>query len=511
MAYLLGIVAKLKDVMKNDGIRGKGPLLVIAAGAVVAGVTMTKLVINKLQAKSTTLPGPSMLSLLPLLFKSAEDKVAFILDCAEKYGDVFCLRTLTGKIIVVSNPKVYRNILKNRINTYSRTDFPPLLDLPNYGLAEGSEFSRLKRLTAWPLSERHVNAFLPLISKAINDMIGDIERRQLLDGYVEWNITSELPFLTFKMASIITLGGDKDTFTDDPFFNPELQETIVRFVRDTFHKQTSRFNFMYEDRLIWKVLFPETRRFHRQWNELRSLMEETLQRRLRYLEKNPSATTGVLGTAPNLTKDELLGVMHMYLAAGGDTISITATKTLENICSKPQIKERIKAEVADLGKEPETYEDILNLPYIEACMLESLRLRAPGPVLPIFALRDCELCGQHLRAGTRIIGCFQKVLIDDYENGSLFEPERWLNEDGKSVDRKKVREFVGFGYGPRQCPGQYFATRVIVMLIANIFRRLDDIKIKDDMTSLGPKFVSPVVLQPPEVTLCLKPKHTSGK
>ncbi|KAF4662692.1 hypothetical protein FOL47_006093 [Perkinsus chesapeaki] len=441
MAYLLDIVARLKDVMKNDGIRGKGPLLVIAAGTVVAGVTMTKLVINKLQEKSTTLPGPSMLSLLPLLFKSAEDKVAFILDCAEKYGDVFCLRTLTGKIIVVSNPK-----------------------------------------------------------------IGDIEGRQLLDGYVEWNITSELPFLAFKMASIVTLGGDRDTFTDDPFFNPELQETIVRFVRDTFHKQTSRFNFMYEDRLIWKVLFPETRRFHRQWNELRSLMEETLQRRLRYLEKNPSATTGVLGTAPNLTKDELLGVMHMYLAAGGDTISITATKTLENICSKPQIKERIKAEVADLGKEPETYEDILNLPYIEACMLESLRLRAPGPVLPIFALRDCELCGQHLRAGTRIIGCFQKVLIDDYENGSLFEPERWLNEDGKSVDRKKVREFVGFGYGPRQCPGQYFATRVIVMLIANIFRRFDDIKIKDDMTSLVPKFVSPLILQPSEVTFCLAPK-----
>ncbi|KAF4647526.1 hypothetical protein FOL47_004487, partial [Perkinsus chesapeaki] len=179
-------------------------------------------------------------------------------------------------------------------------------------------------------------------------------------------------------------------------------------------------------------------------------MDDTLQRRLKYLENNPTAATGVLGTAQHLTKDELIAAMHQYLAAGGDTISLTATKTFENICIHPQVEERVREEVTELGKEPKDYEDILRLPYIEACMVESLRLRPPGPVMPVRTLRDCELCGEHIKAGTRIIGCLQKILIEDYENGEIFKPERWLTEDGKCIDRKKVREFVGFGYGPRQ-------------------------------------------------------------
>ncbi|EER14091.1 cytochrome p450, putative, partial [Perkinsus marinus ATCC 50983] len=67
-------------------------------------------------------------------------------------------------------------------------------------------------------------------------------------------------------------------------------------------------------------------------------------------------------------------------------------------------------------------------------------------------------------------------------------PERWLVPDGHSIDEKQRDEFLGFGFGPRRCPGQHLAVREAVIIIAILLRNFDEFYA--DAETHSPKFSS---------------------
>ncbi|CAD7090968.1 unnamed protein product [Hermetia illucens] len=131
-----------------------------------------------------------------------------------------------------------------------------------------------------------------------------------------------------------------------------------------------------------------------------------------------------------------------------------------------------------------------NLPYLRACIKESLR------VLPVVignsrkTGKDLVLKGHKVPKGTNVLLVSAHTQVDErlYTGGEKFIPERWLKnqESDLSKEAKNVSAFtfLPFGFGPRMCIGRRFAELEIEVFISKIIRNfyvgweLPDLKFK---------------------------------
>ncbi|KAF5181300.1 Cytochrome p450 [Thalictrum thalictroides] len=99
---------------------------------------------------------------------------------------------------------------------------------------------------------------------------------------------------------------------------------------------------------------------------------------------------------------------------------------------------------------------------------ETLRLHAPGPLIPAESSTSTNLNGYHLPAKTRVLINVSAIQTDitSWEKPDDFIPERFLNNpiDFKGQDF----EFIPFGAGRRGCPATFFGIVVVEYVVANL-------------------------------------------
>ena len=124
---------------------------------------------------------------------------------------------------------------------------------------------------------------------------------------------------------------------------------------------------------------------------------------------------------------------------------------------------RLRTEVrnAIAGVEPLQLASILEgLPYLNAVMLEVLRLYPPLPMQSRVAHVDTSLLGHPLAKGTRvlipawIVNRAPELWGSDADE---FRPDRWIDADGKynNMGGGSIGSMT-FGRGPRGCIGEGF-------------------------------------------------------
>ncbi|EER06467.1 cytochrome p450, putative [Perkinsus marinus ATCC 50983] len=116
------------------------------------------------------------------------------------------------------------------------------------------------------------------------------------------------------------------------------------------------------------------------------------------------------------------------------------------------------------------------------------------PVMLLSALVDCKVAGKSIKAGTKLMFPVKQILKKSYVDGDEFRPERWLVPDGHSIDERQRDEFLGFGFGPRRCPGQLLAVKEVIIIIAILLRSSH--KFYGDAETHSPKFSSRLTMCP---------------
>lgn len=118
---------------------------------------------------------------------------------------------------------------------------------------------------------------------------------------------------------------------------------------------------------------------------------------------------------------------------------------------------------------------ILNLPYLQAIVKETLRLHPAGPLINREASKDCVIANYHIPAKTRLLVNVWAIGRDPnhWENALEFKPERFFmsTEDIKNEKRQlDVRgqhfNLLPFGSGQRGCPGTSLALQVVQTTLA---------------------------------------------
>ncbi|CUA69925.1 Benzoate 4-monooxygenase [Rhizoctonia solani] len=195
----------------------------------------------------------------------------------------------------------------------------------------------------------------------------------------------------------------------------------------------------------------------------------------------------------SLSIDELYAEAFLLLVAGSDTTSNTLGSLYYHLAMHPEIQRQLQAELdqhvpydpsLEAGnKEGLTapsydaiaqYDDIKNLPYLNACIKEALRIHAPvatGLPRVVPPGKMITIAGQTFKAGSVIsVPSYTTNRSSVWGNDAAeFRPERWLNDESHSLNKY----FVPFSVGPRACVGRNLAQIELTLVVATLVRRYE--------------------------------------
>ncbi|EYU21317.1 hypothetical protein ABFS82_09G123700 [Erythranthe guttata] len=159
------------------------------------------------------------------------------------------------------------------------------------------------------------------------------------------------------------------------------------------------------------------------------------------------------------------------LAGGTESSAVTVEWAISEILKKPKIFIKATEELDRvIGQNNWVKEkDIINLPYIEAIIKETMRLHPVAPMLvPRMSREDCKVDGYDIEKGTQVLVNVWTIGRDPaiWVNPNEFWPERFI---GKDIDVKgQDFELLPFGSGRRMCPGYSLGLKVIQSSLANL-------------------------------------------
>jgi cytochrome P450 len=191
-------------------------------------------------------------------------------------------------------------------------------------------------------------------------------------------------------------------------------------------------------------------------------------------------------TGQGLTDAEIRDELIVFIAAGHDTTATALTYALWQLGRYPEMQENVRAEAAELGDRALGPEDIDHLGYTVQVLREALRLCPPAPGAARTAVRDIEVDGYRVRAGTLLVFGTYAVQRDPtlWEWPQLFDPQRFRPEAVKTMDRW---QYLPFGAGARSCIGEHFAMLEATLALATIVRGTE-IRSSDDVFPLATPF-----------------------
>ena len=183
-----------------------------------------------------------------------------------------------------------------------------------------------------------------------------------------------------------------------------------------------------------------------------------------------------------LTDSELAEECMGGMFGGTGTTANTFVYLLWAVLRHSRIQSRLRAELKDAFDDTDvpTYSACSKMPYLQACINETLRLYPTiVATLPRTAIRDTSVLGVNIPKGT-IVGTQNFTLHRDpvaFPDPEQFVAEGWLEESPheKTPEQEKAMKeaFVPFSIGSRKCVGINVAQMELSKLVAGFFLRFE--------------------------------------
>lgn len=209
-----------------------------------------------------------------------------------------------------------------------------------------------------------------------------------------------------------------------------------------------------------------------------------------------------------MSRDEIHAETTLLIMAGSEPTAGQMTMFIKDLVNSPQVYDRLIKEIdsyfeANPDSEIIPYRDTANLPYLNACFKETLRMHpSVGSILPrVVPDGGDTFYGIWVPPGTEI-ACNPWILSKSTklygEDIWHFRPERWLEA---SPERYKEMEskYFGFGAGNRSCLGKNIACVEILKVIATVRRQICSLLLSlTDLSQLLRNFKLELCENPPK-------------
>ncbi len=172
------------------------------------------------------------------------------------------------------------------------------------------------------------------------------------------------------------------------------------------------------------------------------------------------------------TEDEIVDQMVFMLFAAHDTSTSAMTTMVYHLAKNPDWQQRCRDESLALGDHV-TYDQVQNLESLDLVMKEALRLTSPLRQMFRATLKDTEVLGHFLPAGTVVMVAphFNHHMPEYWTDPSRFDPERFSPE--RREDKSHRYAYVPFGSHAHKCIGTYFAGMEIKATLHQVLRTFE--------------------------------------
>lgn len=407
-------------------------------------------------------PGPKPDPLLGNLIAFRKNPLGFYTACAREYGDVARFRIGHVNVYLLSNPELIEDVLvRNNSNFIKGRVIRSSRILLGNGLltSEGDFWRRQRRLSQPAFHHARIAEYAKVIAHFTGQMMAGWQ-----DGDVR-DIQQDMKRLTTEIIAKILFDADVTREADEIGAALKVaREELTARMRSGFlipeHVPTSG-----------------NLRFRRAVDRLDKIVLSIIQQRRENGFKGADLLSALISAqdadGSRMNDHQLRDEVMTLFVAGHETTALALTWALFLLAEHPEVMKRLVAEISEIiGTRIPEFNDIPCLRYAGMVAKEVLRLYPPSWTIPRQAIRDCEIRGYFVPAGTSVT-ISQWVMHRDqryFDDPTEFRPERW----DKDLE-KNLPPFVyfPFGGGPRQCIGQSLAITEMILVLAMLARGFD--------------------------------------
>jgi len=170
------------------------------------------------------------------------------------------------------------------------------------------------------------------------------------------------------------------------------------------------------------------------------------------------------------TDTDIVNHMIFLMMAAHDTSTSTLTTMAYHLAANPQWQERCRDEGARIGDGPLTIEALEKLETFDLVINECLRLVTPLPFTVRRAIRDTEILGHYIPAGTNINlwPGMNHRLPELWTDPDTFDPARFA--EPRSEHKRHRYAFAPFGGGAHKCIGMVFGRLEIKTIMHRVLQ-----------------------------------------
>ncbi|CAG2115383.1 unnamed protein product, partial [Medioppia subpectinata] len=190
-----------------------------------------------------------------------------------------------------------------------------------------------------------------------------------------------------------------------------------------------------------------------------------------FAETGGQALTGHKTSHPIISDDDFVTNSMIFLTAGFDTTSSLLSFLCYELAINELCQQRLYEEINKFSDDI-NYETISQMPYLEACVAETLRLYNPITTVGRIADEEYTVGDTGLTIPVGMFVAFDLHVLhhspEYYPDPMRWDPERFLPENRHKLVPKT---YMPFGTGPRNCVGMRFALMEAKTAIVQLIRR----------------------------------------
>jgi len=423
------------------------------------------------------LPGPRGLPVVGNLLQIDRDRMHVTAErWSRTYGDYFRFRIGPRWIVAVANPETIAAMLRDRPDGFHRSQRLSAIagDFGFNGVfsANGDAWRRQRPMVMAGFDPGHIKTYFPALVKVTGRFAGRWQRAAAAGEAID--LQADLMRYTVDVTAGLAFGADINTLESD---QDVIQQHLDKVLPALFRRLFSPFPPWFRSPKDW------TLPGHLQALQ-RAVQNFIAQARARItadpaLREHPTNLIEAMivardNPASGLDDGDVAGNVLTMLLAGEDTTANTLAWMIYLLHRHPEALARAREEVG--GRRIEKYEQAAALPFIEACINETMRLKPVAPILMLQSTPDTVVADIETPAKTLFMCLMRAGATDErrFPDAHTFDPARWLEGSmrGTSASSPK-RVAMPFGAGPRLCPGRYLAMLEMKMVMAMLLAEFE--------------------------------------
>jgi cytochrome P450 len=412
-------------------------------------------------SKPATAPGPPTLQFFLNLPRFRRDPLGGFFQAALEYGDVVRYRGLWVSH-QLSHPDHIQQVLQANFANYRKGRGYNILKLSlGEGLltSEGALWQRQRKMTQPVFQGQQVARFVSTMVANTQAMLRRWEDSARGEAF---DVVPEFMRLTLNIAAEVL-------FTTNLEADAESIRRTLEIGRD------------YSVDRAWSIFplptslpTPRNREYRAALAVIHGIIDRIIAERRRSSAGISDLLTMLMEArdenGATMSDKQLRDEVITLLTAGHETTTLALAWTCFLIGTRPEVMERMSAEATFLNGNAPAYEDLMKLRYSRMVVEESMRLYPPVWTMSRTAVKDDEIGGFRVGAGSEIL-IFPYITQRHprwWTDANEFRPERFAPENSAARPRYA---YLPFGAGPRTCIGLNFAMTEILAALTLMLQR----------------------------------------